>query len=32
VFRNPLSIQSIIGSGVAIAGVFLYSLAKHYCN
>ena len=29
-FRNPFPLQSQIGSGVAIFGVFLYSLAKHY--
>lgn len=30
VFQNPFPLQSQIGSGVAIMGVFLYSLAKHY--
>ena len=33
VFRNPISLQAGIGSGVGIAGVLLYSLTKqHYEN
>jgi solute carrier family 35 protein E1 len=30
VFRNPISLQAGIGSGVGIAGVLLYSLTKQY--
>jgi solute carrier family 35 protein E1 len=30
VFRNPVSVQAGIGSGVGIAGVLLYSLTKQY--
>jgi solute carrier family 35 protein E1 len=30
VFRNPISAQAGIGSGVGIAGVLLYSLTKQY--
>jgi len=30
VFRNPISVQAGIGSGVGIAGVLLYSLTKQY--
>jgi len=30
VFRNPISLQAGIGSGVGIFGVLLYSLAKQY--
>ena len=31
VFRNPITLQDGIGSGVGIAGVLLYSLTKqHY--
>lgn len=31
---NPpqMSTQSIIGSGTAVLGVLVYSLAKHYCK
>jgi solute carrier family 35 protein E1 len=27
VFKNPITLQGYIGSGIAIAGVLLYSLA-----
>lgn len=30
VFRNPISFQAAIGSGVGISGVLLYSLTKQY--
>ena len=30
VFRNPITVQAGIGSGVGIAGVLLYSLTKQY--
>ena len=31
VFKNPVSVQAMIGSGVGIAGVLVYSLTKqHY--
>jgi solute carrier family 35 protein E1 len=31
VFRNPISVQAGIGSGVGIGGVLLYSITKqHY--
>jgi len=30
VFRNPISVQACIGSGVGIGGVLLYSLTKQY--
>ncbi|CAJ1970358.1 unnamed protein product [Cylindrotheca closterium] len=30
VFRNPISVQAGIGSGVGIVGVLLYSLTKQY--
>lgn len=30
VFRNPISVQARIGSGVGIVGVLLYSLTKQY--
>jgi hypothetical protein len=30
VFRNQISLQAGIGSGVGIAGVLLYSLTKQY--
>ena len=30
VFRNPVSLQAAIGSGVGISGVLLYSLTKQY--
>jgi solute carrier family 35 protein E1 len=30
VFRNPITMQASIGSGVGIAGVLLYSLVKQY--
>lgn len=32
VFRNPVTVQAMIGSGVGIAGVLLYSLTKQYCE
>jgi solute carrier family 35 protein E1 len=31
VFRNPMTSQSIAGSAIAVIGVLLYSMAKHYC-
>lgn len=30
VFRNPVSLQAAIGSGIGISGVLLYSLTKQY--
>lgn len=30
VFRNPVTVQAAIGSGVGISGVLLYSLTKQY--
>ena len=30
VFRNPVSVQAAIGSGIGISGVLLYSLTKQY--
>eukprot|EP00415_Alexandrium_ostenfeldii_P004240 UN4240 len=30
VFRNPVTAQSAAGTGIAIAGVLIYSLTKSY--
>ena len=30
VFRNPVSLQTAVGSAIGIGGVLLYSLTKQY--